>query len=196
GVLLLPRYFQLARDVSATHSGVLIYPLLLGLVVSVNVGAMVIVRSGEFRRPIIAGLGLIALGAIGFATFDAHTPDALSLLFMALLGVGVGPLLSGLQIALQRSVAPADIGAAMGTLLLVRQIGGAVALAAAETIYATRLHGAGAGAREAAATATGGGVFLVALTGAALAAIALLSLPRGASRLTALPEPVAVPATA
>jgi EmrB/QacA subfamily drug resistance transporter len=196
GVLLLPRYFQLARDVSATHSGVLIYPLLLGLVVSVNVGAMVIVRSGEFRRPILAGLGLIALGAIGFATFDAHTPDALSLLFMGLLGVGVGPLLSGLQIALQRSVAPADIGAAMGTLLLVRQIGGAVALAAAETIYATRLHGAGAGAREAAATATGGGVFLVALTGAALAAIALLSLPRGASRLTALPEPVAVPATA
>ena len=30
GVLLLPRYFQGVRDVSATHSGLLIYPLLLG----------------------------------------------------------------------------------------------------------------------------------------------------------------------
>ena len=33
GALLLPRYFQTVRDVSATHSGLLIYPLLLGLVV-------------------------------------------------------------------------------------------------------------------------------------------------------------------
>ncbi|MCW2986890.1 MAG: major facilitator superfamily 1, partial [Conexibacter sp.] len=160
GVLLLPRYFQLVRDVSATHSGVLIYPLLLGLVVSVNAGAAVIVARLEFRTPILIGLGLVAAGAIGFATFDASTPDGVSLIFMGLLGVGVGPLLSGLQIALQRTVAPADIGAAMGTLLLLRQTGGAVALAAAETVYASRLHATGD-----AATATGSGVFVVALAG-------------------------------
>src|SRR5689334_17971717 len=161
GVLLLPRYFQFARDVSATHSGLLIYPLLLGLVVSVNVGAAIVVRRLDFRGPILAGMALAALGALGFATFDAGTPDALSLLFMAWLGVGVGPALSGLQIALQRTVAPPLIGAAMGTLLLLRQLGGAVALAAAETIYAARLHdalAAGDAPRQAAATATGTGV--------------------------------------
>src|SRR5690349_4449621 len=36
GVLLLPRYFQTVRGVSATHSGLLIYPLLLGLLLAVN----------------------------------------------------------------------------------------------------------------------------------------------------------------
>jgi EmrB/QacA subfamily drug resistance transporter len=192
GALLLPRYFQFARGVSATQSGLLIYPLLLGLVVSVNVGAAIIVRRLEFRGPIVAGMGLVALGALGFATFDASTPDWLSLVFMSLLGVGVGPALSGLQIALQRAVGPHEIGAAMGTLLLLRQLGGAVALAAAETIYATRLHAAasaGDGARQAAATATGTGVFVVALAGAALAAVALLSLPRGAGRLAEVTEP-------
>jgi hypothetical protein len=87
----------------------------------------------------------------------------------------------------------------MGTLLLLRQLGGAVALAAAETIYATRLHGAtaaGDGARQAAATATGTGVFVVALAGGALAAAALLSLPRGDGRLAELPEPASEPALA
>jgi hypothetical protein len=82
--------------------------------------------------------------------------------------------------------------------LLLRQLGGAVALAAAETIYATRLHdalAAGDGARQAAATATGTSVFVVALTGAALASVALLSLGRGAGRLAPLPEQ-AVPAAA
>ncbi|HWI73020.1 MAG TPA: MFS transporter, partial [Baekduia sp.] len=191
GVLLLPRYFQVARDVSATHSGLLIYPLLLGLVVSVNVGAALIVRRLEFRAPILAGMALVACGAIGFATFDGGTPDGISLLFMGLLGVGVGPILSGLQIALQRTVAPADIGAAMGTLLLVRQMGGAVALAAAETVYASRLHATGD-----AATSTGTAVFAVALAGAALASLALLSLPRGASRLSPIPEPPARTAVA
>ena len=194
GVLLLPRYFQLVRDVSATHSGVLIYPLLLGLVIAVNVAAPIVVARLEFRTPVLAGMGLVVLGAIGFGTFGAGTPDWQSLIFMGLLGVGVGPALSGLQIALQRSVKPADIGAAMGTLLLLRQVGGALALAAAQTIYVARLGGAGPQDHAAAASATGTGVLVVALAGAVLASVALLSLPRGASRLPALP--VAPAATA
>jgi predicted MFS family arabinose efflux permease len=171
GVLLLPRYFQTVRDVSATHSGLLIYPLLLGLLLAVNAGAQVIVRTGAVRRVLLAGYGLAALGALGFATFDASTPDWESLLFMALLGLGIGPALSGTQIALTRTVTPRDMGAAMGTLLLSRQIGGAIALASAETVYRDSLH-------RGAAVATGTGVLVVALAGAAIAALALISIPR------------------
>jgi MFS family permease len=178
GVLLLPRYFQGVRDVSATHSGLLIYPLLLGLVVSVNIAAAVIVRRGEFRAPILWGLATLALGAAGFATFDSATPDWESLVFMALIGLGVGPMLSGLQIAMQRTVAPAAIGGAMGTLLLLRQVGASVALAVSERIYESGSD---------AAVATGTGVFAVALAGAALAAIALLTLPRAATRFAVMP---------
>src|SRR3954470_12778913 len=135
GVFLLPRYFQGVRDVSATHSGLLIYPLLIGLIIGVNVAAAAIVRRGEYRAPVLCGLGLLALGALGFATFDSSTPDWEALTFMALMGLGVGPIFSGLQIAMQRTVAPQMIGAAMGTLLLLRQVGGSFALAGAETIY-------------------------------------------------------------
>jgi len=172
-VLLLPRYFQGVRDVSATHSGLLIYPLLLGLVISVNVAAAVIIKRGEFRSTILAGLGLLTLGAAGFATFTASTPDWESLVFMALIGLGVGPLMSGLQIAITRTVAPAAIGGALGTLMLLRQVGAAFALAAAERLY---VHG------DDAATATGTSIFIVALVGAVLAAVALLSVPRPATR--------------
>jgi MFS family permease len=171
GVLLLPRYFQTVREVSATHSGLLIYPLLLGLLLAVNAGAQLIVRTGAVRRVLLAGYGLAALGALGFATFDASTPDWQSLLFMALLGLGIGPALSGTQIALTRTVTPRDMGAAMGTLLLSRQIGGAIALASAETVYRDSLH-------RGAAVATGTGVLVVALAGAAIAALALISIPR------------------
>jgi EmrB/QacA subfamily drug resistance transporter len=176
GALLLPRYFQQVRDVSATHSGLLIYPLLLGLLLSVNVAGMVIARRLEFRGTVVAGAGLASLGALGFATFDASTPDWQSLIFMALIGLGIGPALSGLQIALQRSVSPPQIGGAMGTLLLLRQVGGAVALASAETVYRSGHDPA---------VATGTGVLTISLLGSVIAAAALLSLPRGAGRLPA-----------
>jgi EmrB/QacA subfamily drug resistance transporter len=192
GVLLLPLYFQNVRDVSATHSGLLIYPLLLGLLVSVNVAAGVIVRRSEFRTTILGGAALAAAGAIGFATFDASTPDWESALFMGLLGLGIGPTFSGLQIAIQRAVAPAAIGAAMGTLMLLRQVGASIALAAAATLYAGSVHGVPGQAQ--AATATGHAVFVVTLAGAAIAALALLTLPREARRLApmAMPARVAV----
>jgi hypothetical protein len=180
-VLLLPRYFQQAGHVSATHSGLLIYPLLIGVLLSVNLGAVLMVRTLAFRRVLLGGCALVCVGALGFATFDAHTPGWQSSAFMALIGLGVGPTFSGLQIAVQRSVAPADMGAAMGTLILLRQLGGTVALAAAETIYIGRL--AGAHSQQAAATATGTGVFAVSLAGALIAIAALASLPRVARRL-------------
>jgi hypothetical protein len=178
---LLPRYFQTVRHVSATHSGLLIYPLMLGLLVAVNVAAPIIVRRLAFRGVVLCGYGIAALGALGFATFDASTPDWRSLILMGLLGVGIGPALSGLQIALTRSVAPQDIGAALGTLLLGRQIGGAIALAAAETVYRNGLHSG-----HTAAVSTGAGVVAVGLAGALIAALALASLPRGAGRLPQL----------
>ena len=182
GVLLLPRYFQGVRDVSATHSGLLIYPLLLGLVVSVNVAGAVIMKRGEYRAPILCGLAVAALGGLGFATFDASTPDWESLVLMGLIGLGIGPVLSGLQIALQRTVAPSAISGAMATLLLLRQVGASVALAGAETIYAAGLdHGA--------ATATGTAVCAIVLVGAIVAAGALVSLPRGANRFAPMPAP-------
>jgi EmrB/QacA subfamily drug resistance transporter len=184
GVLLLPRYFQTVRDVSATHSGLLIYPLMLGLLVAVNVAAPIIVRRMAFRGVVTAGYAIAAVGALGFATFDASTPDWQSLLFMALLGIGIGPALSGLQIALTRTVSPRDMGAALGTLLLGRQIGGAIALAAAETVYRNGLH-----AGHSAAVSTGTGVLAVGLAGAAIAAAALASLPRGAGRIAPIPSP-------
>jgi EmrB/QacA subfamily drug resistance transporter len=190
GVLLLPRYLEGARHVSATRSGLLIYPLLLGLVLATAVTGVAINRWRGWRVPVLIGTGLAALGAAGFATFDAATPVWQSSVFMALIGLGVGPALSGLQVALQRQVVPTAVAGALSTLILVRQVGGAIALAAADTAYSASIR-----AGSSAATATGTGVLVVTLAGAALAAGALGVLPRGSGRLPA-PDPAPLPPAA
>jgi EmrB/QacA subfamily drug resistance transporter len=190
GVLLLPRYLESMRHVSATHSGLLIYPLLLGLVLATSAAGVAINRWREWRLPVLIGSGLAGLGAVGFGTFDAGTPVWQSSVFMALIGFGVGPALSGLQVALQRSVVPTAVAGALSTLILVRQVGGAIALAAADTVYSASTR-----AGSPAAPATGTGLLVVTLTGAALAAGALALLPRGSGRLPA-PAPATLPPAA
>lgn len=183
-VLLLPRYFQSTQGIDATASGLLMYPLLLGLLASVNVGAMVIARTGALRTVLLCGCALTGAGALGFATFGRTSPDWHALVFMGLLGVGMGPALSGVQIALQRALPPARVAGAIGTLLLLRQLGGSLALVAANAVYAWHAPGAG----EAAATGTG--VLVVSGLGALLTVGALLNLRGEARRIAVLPAPV------
>lgn len=178
--LLLPRYYQLTRHVSATHSGLLIYPLLVGIVVSVNLAAAIITRRLEYRLTLLAGGALALLGAGSFLAFDAHTPGWWTTAGMALLGLGVGPMFSGLQIATQRTVAPARLGTTMGALILLRQVGASLAIAAAGAVYsAGRSHGA--------AVATGHAVAVIGILGTLVAVAALAALPARATRLAPLP---------
>jgi EmrB/QacA subfamily drug resistance transporter len=177
GVLLLPRYFQDARGIDATESGLLMYPLLIGLLISVNVGAMVVARTGALRTTLLCGCALVVAGALGFATFDEASPNWHATVFMALLGVGMGPALSGVQIALQRALPAARVGGAIGALLLLRQLGGSLALVAANSIYGWRAPGSGA------AAATGTGILVVAGIGAVLTVGALLTLRGDAGRV-------------
>ncbi|RZS91511.1 EmrB/QacA subfamily drug resistance transporter [Motilibacter rhizosphaerae] len=178
-MLLLPRYYQLARHASATSSGLLVYPLLLGLIVSVNGTGAVLRRRPDFRAPVLAGQLLAGAALLGYLGFARSTPDAVGLLLMACIGVGVGPSLSGLQVAMQTSVAPQQTAGAMGMVILLRQVGGSVALAAAGVAYAGVLDGDPARA----AVATGHALAYVGGAGSLLAVLALSLLRKGDSRI-------------
>jgi MFS family permease len=166
-VLLVPRWYQLDQGASATGSGVRIYPLLIGLLLAVNLGAVAVARRGEVRGPLLVSGAVVLLGAVLFGLLDAGSPGWLPLVAMAVLGLGMGPALSGLQVAIGRTVTPADLGAAMGTLLLGRQVVGVVALAVGEALYDGRVGGHGP------AAATGWAVAWIAGAGAVVAALGI-----------------------
>lgn len=180
-VLLVPRWYQVDGGIDATGAGVRVYPLLVALLVGVNIGA-VLVGSGALRLPLMIATAVTGAGAVAFLGLGPSSPGALPLVAMAVLGIGMGPQLSGLQIALLRTVEPRDLAAAMGTLLLGRQVIGAVALAAADALYCSRA------ATDGASSGTGWAIAWVAGAGALAAAIALAGVRR---RLPVAPEPVA-----
>src|SRR6202007_2079363 len=72
-IIYLPLFMQGVLGVSATQSGNLLTPLLLGVVVASIIGGQAISRTGEYKMLGVAGSVLVAIGMILFARMDAAT---------------------------------------------------------------------------------------------------------------------------
>ncbi|MFD2765474.1 MDR family MFS transporter [Micromonospora eburnea] len=176
GIVFLPRFFQAVRHSSATASGLRIYPLLLGMVAgSVLTGAL-IGRTRRHRPWLASGAVLIVAGSLLMSRLDTDTTDATLAAWMLLIGVGLGPTMSGLTMAIQSAVPPAYLGTATSNLGLFRQLGGVVALAVADVAYRSLTRGAAPGP-EPVTQATSTVIGSLATTGAMILLAAVASMP-------------------
>ncbi|WP_055587966.1 MFS transporter [Peterkaempfera griseoplana] len=136
----LPSFLQMVDGASATGSGLLMLPMMGGIVLASIGSGQLISRTGRYKPyPLLGGLlstaGMAMLGLL----LDADTPYAVSAAAMAVLGLGVGLVLPVLVLAVQNSVPPRDIGTATSTNNYLRQIGGSVGAAVFGALFHARL---------------------------------------------------------
>jgi EmrB/QacA subfamily drug resistance transporter len=179
GAVFLPRYFQQAQGQSATSSGLHIYPLMFGMVVGSMLTGMLISMTKRYKPWLVGAPFLIAAGALLCSGLVVETPTWSLVIWMGLMGLGIGPMLSGLTVAVQYSVPPSYIGTASANLTFFRQIGGSVALAVAGTAYTSvvRDQGATHAITEAHAAAAATVIPWLGVVGAVVALVALVFLP-------------------
>jgi EmrB/QacA subfamily drug resistance transporter len=135
----LPTFLQMVDGASATGSGLLMLPMMLGVVAASIVGGQLISRTGRYKIFPVVGGALSATGMWLLSLLDAHTSQLTYSVYMAVLGLGIGMVLPVLVLAVQNSVRPADIGAATSANNYFRQIGGSVGAAVFGTLFADRL---------------------------------------------------------
>ncbi|WP_443071656.1 MFS transporter [Streptomyces sp. NBC_01477] len=135
----LPTFLQMVDGASATGSGLLMLPMMLGVVAASIAGGQLISRTGRYKIFPIVGCALSAVGMWLLSLLDADTPQLTYSVYMAVLGLGIGLALPVLVLAVQNSVRPADIGAATSANNYFRQIGGSVGAAVFGTLFADRL---------------------------------------------------------
>ncbi|MFJ9214177.1 MDR family MFS transporter [Streptomyces sp. NPDC102264] len=177
-VVFLPRFFQEALGHTASSSGLLLYPLMIAMVAGSLLAGTLISGSGHYRPWLLGAAVLAAAGSLLFTQLALDTPLLTMSLWMILIGLGIGPMLSGLNLVIQATVGPADIGTASSNITFFRQIGGSVALAVAGTLYADTLTGGMShGLRQAQAAATADALPWLSATGAAAAFLAVAFLP-------------------
>lgn len=138
-MMTIPLYLQLVTGATPTESGLLMIPMILGLMTSSIVSGQLISRTGKYRMfPI---LGTAFMGA-GFFYMTFLSPDK-NMFFvlggMLLIGLGLGQLMQTLTIASQNSVGPRDIGVATSSSTFFRQIGGTMGTAVVFSVLFARL---------------------------------------------------------
>ncbi|MGP3976430.1 MFS transporter [Streptomyces sp. 8N114] len=135
----LPSFLQMVEGVSATSSGLLMLPLMCGIVVSSLLSGQLISRTGHYKIFPVLGCALSAEGMWLLSKLEADTSHLVFGVWSGILGLGIGFVLPVLVLAVQNSVKPTDIGAATSANTYFRQIGGSVGAALFGTLLAHRI---------------------------------------------------------
>ncbi|MFJ4206353.1 MFS transporter [Streptomyces sviceus] len=135
----LPTFLQMVDGASATESGLLMLPMMAGIVGASVVAGQLISHTGRYRIWPILGSALSAVGMWLLSRLELDTPRLHYSLWMAVLGTGIGMVMPVLVLAVQNSVRPADLGTATSANNYFRQIGGSVGAAVFGTLFADRL---------------------------------------------------------
>ncbi|GAA4910799.1 EmrB/QacA subfamily drug resistance transporter [Stackebrandtia albiflava] len=130
GIIYVPMYLQLVRGYSPTDSGLMMLPMMLGVVFTSIVSGRLISHIGRYKWFIVAGAVLSTAGLALFTGLHTDTPLWQTFTFMAVLGIGLGMFMQPLVLAVQNSVAPSDLGAGTSTATFFRSLGGSFGVAA------------------------------------------------------------------
>lgn len=135
----LPTFLQMVDGASATESGLLMLPMMGGVVVASIVSGQLISHTGRYKLYPILGGALSTAGMYLLSRLEVDTPRLEYSFYMAVLGAGIGLIMPVLVLAVQNSVRASDLGTATSANNYFRQIGGSVGAAIFGTLFADRL---------------------------------------------------------
>lgn len=139
-IIYLPLYMQGVLGVTATQSGNLLTPLLMGVVIAAIIGGQTVSRTGEYKALGIIGSILIAIGMVLFARMDAATARSYVVWAMVIAGFGMGLLQPVYTIAVQNVAPPERMGTATSSTIFFRSIGSTVGVAGFGSVMLMRYH--------------------------------------------------------
>lgn len=139
GIVFLPLFLQVVMGASATESGLLLLPLIAGMLTSSISTGRTITRTGRYHRYPVAGMTLTVVALLLLSRMDAGTSRVESSLIMLLFGLGIGMVMQVLIVAVQNAVEYRDLGAATSTSAFFRSLGGAFGTAVFGAILSARL---------------------------------------------------------
>ncbi|AVH61082.1 MFS transporter [Streptomyces dengpaensis] len=137
----LPQYMQFVQGSSSTVSGLQILPLMLGMLAAQLTVGRLMDRGGLDRVVPITGGAVTVAGAVLLLLLGTDTPVFAASALTLVLGTGVGMLMQSTLLTTMNTAPPRDMGAATGTVTLLRTIGGSLGVAALGAVHIGRMTG-------------------------------------------------------
>jgi len=134
-ILYLPLWYQVVNGSTPTESGYQLLPLLGGLILSSIASGQIVSRTGRYKWLTVGALLVLGVGTLLMTQLRADTSPPALWVWQFITGLGVGPTFAVFTIIVQNAVPWRQLGVATSNLTFFRQIGGAVGLAMAGTIF-------------------------------------------------------------
>ena len=139
-ILYVPLFMQGVLGVSATRSGNLLTPLLMGAVVGSAGAGQLIARTGRYKLLAITGSVLSTFGMFLLSRMDKDTANGEVLRNMIVAGLGMGLLMPIYTLVVQNVAPVAQMGAATASTQFFRSIGSTVGVAIFGSVLLTIYH--------------------------------------------------------
>ena len=139
-ILYIPEYQQVVRGYSPIKSGLLLFPLVLGLFAASFGSGRLISKMGRYKLFPVMGSAVLIIGLWLWSNLGLHTSQLTLSWWMVVLGLGIGMILQVPILAVQNSVPFDQLGAGTSTATFARSIGSSFGGAVFGTILISRLN--------------------------------------------------------
>ena len=139
-VTFLPIYLQVAKGVSPSASGLMLMPMMFGMLITSIVSGRIISAWGRYRVFPVAGTAIMTFGLFMLSRLSLDSPQWQTSLDALWLGLGMGMVMQVLILAVQNSIEYKYLGVATSGAMLFRSVGGALGVALFGAIFAGRLR--------------------------------------------------------
>jgi EmrB/QacA subfamily drug resistance transporter len=139
GMTFLPLYQQTVQGESATLSGVLLTPMMVGVTITSILSGQVMTRTGRYKVFPILGGAIMTVAIVLLTHLDATSTKTITALDYVVLGLGMGFMMQMASVISQNSVELKDMGVASSARMFFQQIGGSLGVSALGAVFARRL---------------------------------------------------------
>ncbi|MFI7669340.1 MFS transporter [Nocardia sp. NPDC049526] len=133
-IVMVPQYFQVVRGYSPTRSGLLMLPLVLGIMFGSQLAGLTTKLTGRYKILPVIGTFIIAVGAALYGQVHYDSPLWQPLVYGGVIGFGLGCCMQTLIIAAQNAGPRSDMGVSTAAATFFRQMGGTLGVAVFLTI--------------------------------------------------------------
>ena len=157
-IAFVPTFLQMSSGTSAAESGLLMLPMMAGLMGTSIYSGIRISKTGKYKMFPILGAAFTMAAMLWMTTLAASTPIWVICVQLFIFGAGLGLIMQVVVLVVQNSVPADQIGTATSTNNYFREVGAAMGVAIFGSIFTNRLSesltgaftGAGASADQAA----------------------------------------------
>ena len=128
-VLYIPLFVQDVLMQSATNSGLVLTPMMIGVILVSIISGYLMSRTGHYKILAIVGTFGVLVGLYLLSTMTVSTDNGTLVRFMIVLGLGLGTSMALFTIVVQNAFPVDRLGVVTASLAFFRSIGGAVGVA-------------------------------------------------------------------